>query len=451
MRIKKIKIENFRGIINEELEFNKNINVFIGSNGAGKTTLLEAIIASLLKITSSFFGNHFSKKYLITDEDINYTKKYASILLDLDLEDLFDILTPNVQHQDLPLLVKTGLIKDIKTDLKLNQPFNVFSNTLREKIQTENFTLPIIKYYPANRGSVSYTNVSNTNYLNSKLEAWANAIQNNVSYSRFFKWYLEHENQELRMQRDAKDFSIENPSIKYVRLAIKEAFKLLTGKDYILKSNEIKRNGNNSLVPVLAIQEKGSDIIEILDNKSDGEKAIIALVADIAYNLSIAHDFSVNDKFLSSSGIVIIDEIETHLHPNWQREIIPLLTKLFPNIQFFITTHSPQVIASVSSENIFVGENFSFTNINIKSKGTDTNTLLNYVFNATERPKEYIEYISKFRAIIEAEGQVKDLKNIIEQITNLEKEDLATDVSELISELQLELEAYKFELEHEAN
>jgi predicted ATP-binding protein involved in virulence len=172
-------------------------------------------------------------------------------------------------------------------------------------------------------------------------------------------------------------------------------------------------------------------------------------VSDIAYDLTIANTHTKDKYFLNGEGIVLIDEIEAHLHPNWQREIIPLLTKLFPNIQFFITTHSPQIIASVNSENIFTCENFTYEKIDIKTKGTDTNTLLQYVFNASERPRAYIERIKRFGEMIDAEKPSEEIEGIIKEVRALEAEDNGTDVSQLSSELELRLEAYKFDMEHE--
>ena len=81
----------------------------------------------------------------------------------------------------------------------------------------------------------------------------------------------------------------------------------------------------------------------------------------------------------------------------------------------------------------------------------DSNTLLKYVFNATERPKAYMDLIEKFRAMMDDEKSPEELKLVINEIAILEKEDNGTDISQLVEDLNLELEAYKFDLEYEAN
>ena len=78
------------------------------------------------------------------------------------------------------------------------------------------------------------------------------------------------------------------------------------------------------------------------------KKSLLALVGDIARRLILANPSLENPLY--GEGIVLIDEIELHLHPKWQREVINKLREVFPNIQFILTTHSPQVISEISRE-----------------------------------------------------------------------------------------------------
>ena len=90
----------------------------------------------------------------------------------------------------------------------------------------------------------------------------------------------------------------------------------------------------------------------VLNQLSDGEKNLLVMVADIARRLAIANPDPTKNA-LEGEGIILIDEIELHLHPQWQRDIIPRLTSTFPNCQFIVTTHSPQVLSNVKKENVF--------------------------------------------------------------------------------------------------
>lgn len=111
----------------------------------------------------------------------------------------------------------------------------------------------------------------------------------------------------------------------------------------------------------LAVKKNGREYS--VDQLSDGEKCTLALIGDLARRLALANQNSENP--LAGSGIVLIDEIELHMHPSWQRKVFPVLRKTFPNIQFIVTTHSPQVLGEVSNQfNLFMlSENENHQNI----------------------------------------------------------------------------------------
>ncbi len=97
--------------------------------------------------------------------------------------------------------------------------------------------------------------------------------------------------------------------------------------------------------------EKNGETLN-LNQLSDGEKNMIAMVGDITRRLSMAN-LNMDDP-LNGDGIIMIDEIDLHLHPSWQRLIVSKLTEVFPNCQFIITTHSPQILSHIKAEHIFL-------------------------------------------------------------------------------------------------
>ncbi len=98
-----------------------------------------------------------------------------------------------------------------------------------------------------------------------------------------------------------------------------------------------------------------NDITLSLEQLSDGEKNLLALVGDIARRLSIANP--TNENPLNGEGIILIDEIDLHLHPSWQRMIITKMSEVFPNCQFIVSTHSPQILSHIKPDNIFLLDN----------------------------------------------------------------------------------------------
>ncbi|MFK7935498.1 MAG: AAA family ATPase [Saprospiraceae bacterium] len=440
MKVKKIKIENFRGILDAELEFDDRLNVFIGRNGAGKTTILDAIGKCIFDLIKTFTGES-NENIFNSNDNINYGARY--FLIDSQISTDFH---PSL----LDIYVHEGYLNSIEIR---ESAIDKFFNSLNEIVKTREVTIPIFKYYSRKRNTtygVVMGKIIKT-FPIPQLETWDNIYQDEVTYHKFVKWFFDNESKELRLRRDTKNEKAEIRTLTYVRKAVQAALRELEDINFSIKSDQVKRKYSNDLIPTLVIENLETGVAEDLNNKSDGEKAIITLVADIAYNLSIAKDFSEGDDYLNSPGIVLIDEIEAHLHPEWQRKIIPLLTELFPNIQFFITTHSPQVISTVESQHIFIGENFKFSKINIKSKGLDSNQILKYVFNTTERPREYIDLIEQFDQTIDNQGDIQELESIVTKIDALDEGDNGRDIDMLIEELNLRIEAYKYDLAHEAH
>ena len=140
------------------------------------------------------------------------------------------------------------------------------------------------------------------------------------------------------------------------------------------------------------------------------------MIGDIARRLAIANPSL--DNPLEGEGIVLIDEIELHLHPQWQRKIIPALKRTFPNCQFFITTHSPQVLSNIKRENIFILENFEIVKNTPHSYGRDSNSILYDLMNVTKRPEHSQKIIDQMFDLMEKEdtNSLIQAKELLKQL-----------------------------------
>ncbi|MFL0105004.1 AAA family ATPase [Tenacibaculum maritimum] len=154
-----------------------------------------------------------------------------------------------------------------------------------------------------------------------------------------------------------------------------------------------------------------------LNQLSDGEKNLITLVGDIARRLAIANPHSKSP--LKGNGIILIDEIDMHLHPSWQRLMIPKLLKIFPNCQFIVTTHSPQIISHIKPENLFLFEqknnSLSFKKIK-ETYGMSIERVVENIMNDEARPiktqkalDEIFESIASMK-LVEAKELIEKLK-----------------------------------------
>lgn len=155
-----------------------------------------------------------------------------------------------------------------------------------------------------------------------------------------------------------------------------------------------------------------------LNQLSDGEKNLITLIGDIARRLSIANPESNNP--LEGDGVIMIDEVDLHLHPKWQQLMIPQLEKIFPNCQFIVSTHSPQVLNNVQPDNIILLENknneltHSFAT---ESYGKNSDRILEDLLGVDSRPSDIKNEIEKLYRHIES-GELDKAKLLYKDLSD---------------------------------
>jgi predicted ATP-binding protein involved in virulence len=172
--------------------------------------------------------------------------------------------------------------------------------------------------------------------------------------------------------------------------------------------------------------------IVTVNQLSDGEKCLIAMLGDLARRMAIANPQKPYP--LTGTGVIIIDEIDLHLHPQWQRFVVPKLLEVFPNCQFFISTHSPNIITHVQPESLHFMEQ---TEMGIKfhlvqeSYGKNVDRILEDLMGLeTTRPKEIAEA----------------LKDIYEQISHNQLEAAKNKINDLRAKIQDDPELIKAEV-----
>ncbi|MEW6499462.1 MAG: AAA family ATPase, partial [Cyanobacteriota bacterium] len=166
----------------------------------------------------------------------------------------------------------------------------------------------------------------------------------------------------------------------------------------------------------MTVEKQGQELI--VNQLSDGEKCLLAMVGDLARRLALANPTLKNP--LQGEGVVLIDEIELHLHPKWQREIIPALTRTFPNCQFIVTTHSPQVISEVKPNGIYILEATSEGVVAKRpesSFGRDSNRILEDLMGVSARPQEIKDELLELFRLID-KGDLDGARQLRQQIAD---------------------------------
>ena len=228
--------------------------------------------------------------------------------------------------------------------------------------------------------------------------------------SDFKNWYFEKESDEAREAIERSDLEYADPEVR----AVQEVVRSVAGSSASLRSR--KPDGGMDRMLFLR-KEGGSDIpFEAL---SGGEQAYFLLAVDLARRLLLEFPGS---TLAEASGLVCIDEIELHLHPEWQREILTSLMDLFPRCQFVVTTHSPQVIGSVAAQHVRLLSSDEKGDIDvtepIASKGRDTNYVLAGIMETPEQDPEVDDLFDKFDRLID-DGEFDEADRVLDALDAL--------------------------------
>ena len=137
----------------------------------------------------------------------------------------------------------------------------------------------------------------------------------------------------------------------------------------------------------VAYIDKNGDAMRIPINQlSDGYKSMISLVADIAYRMAVLNPQFLGNICKNTDGVVLIDEVDLHLHPAWQQRVLGDLRAIFPKVQFIVSTHAPAVINTVKRESIRILKNKNIKLAPIETYGKDVNSVLKEIMDADGRP-----------------------------------------------------------------
>lgn len=315
MIIKHLVIENFRAIEYLELDCSNSVNVFIGDNGAGKSTVLDAINILYSWLVARLDSTKGKGKSIHKD-DISFGAQYC-------------FLSVMVEHDGIHASWSLYKSKQAshpepqkQTDL---EQLNRFVEQIQSSFEKEK---PLLSYYGVNR------NVNPVRYDKSlpKKKKDLSIFDSSASanWKSFFNWFYESENEENRMKVWFNP-KYHNEALDAVRDCLSDVFPGYSNLRIEDKPTQLVIQKNNQKIS--------------FDKLSDGEKCYITLVLDIARRLATSN--AGGDSPLLGSQIVMIDEVDLHLHPSWQLHVISNLEKKFPNCQFFITSHSSLVLSSL--------------------------------------------------------------------------------------------------------
>jgi predicted ATP-binding protein involved in virulence len=423
--VESLKLENFRGFKQLSLQFSDQpIIVFFGENGAGKSTILDAIAFSLEATVDFLLSDGKKFDPLIHHKNIGHYGENSKVTSSLNIyNNLFTTtydLTTLIYNNEVEEEIKKDKFHSFRySPTPKDLTFRDFKNLkTADKIELSivketqdlvnylkiNFTkksLPLFLYYSVNRliTQPSINQENDFDPLNNVMEAdaYKGAFQATTHFNNFFNWYkiLEDQENEKKSQILTEILNNNKPIEAYKeKLKTKISFVRQAIYSFIPYLNNIRvvREGSSNIRVLADKNGKEYD----LEQLSQGEKILLSMVGDIALRLVILNP-KLNQP-LSGSGIVLIDEIDLHLHPRWQRHILKNLHTTFPNCQFIVTTHSPQVLGETKAADVFFLGSNEHGDLEAEKiehiYGKNSNEVLEYFMQTSSRNKEIDERLN---------------------------------------------------------
>lgn len=394
--VSQLQLENFRGFSNLDISLEEDITVFISKNGGGKSTILDAIWGGLSVVRSVFdIQKDHSIDQVLHSYDVKNGAKGSTIDLGLDVFYQWFAKPESSEEQEGDLTLEEGQ-KRVQVQLTGNeQGFSVKRKLTEQWAELTKFlghgytsadSKPIFRYYGAKGLDSAENRLSAiTNWIDRRQKVLTQSV--NKPFSSQLEWV-----------KEAVSSLLTDAEVSYTN------FKVAYGveEDYLsitkTQAGEVEELGVQQL--------------------SSGEIYLLEIVADIAIALIEANprQSEAFNPLENGFGVVLIDEVGVHMHPSWQRSVLMKIQKIFPGLQFVLSTHSPLILSGITKRQGRMIKDFEVSSVG-PVEGRDASSILEDEFGEEERPKEYQSKLKQFYSLLEnnrdqAETLLSELKEI---------------------------------------
>jgi len=417
MHLKRVTINNFRCFDHLTLDLHPQLTVLVSENGGGKTAILDSIAIGL----SPVLRNLSSANQRLSGPGIKDTD-FRLITVERGKGKSKEIASDYTQ---IVLETSEGFIWDNwRASMKGKHPtkkigqsqISAYGSELLDSLKTPSpKLLPVFAYYGARRGWIvipERLRGSKVDYAQPTAALYA-ALDDLTDFRELVNWFYQEDAAEARANKASEPEDYEEFSSL---LAVRHVISELLGGTY--KNPQFNRQHK-----FVVEAESGPAVLQV-SQLSQGYQSMLALGMDFARRLALANEHVTFDELLPiitqkkdlfkididqlnfsltqllAPGVMLVDEIDLHLHPTWQQRVLGDLMRAFPLTQFVVTTHSPQVLTTVPSECIRILENGQIFSAPPGTEGAESSRLLKRVLGVDVRPpeneatKELYEYLS---------------------------------------------------------
>ena len=370
MKIDRLILKNFRCFEALEIDFHPRLTVLTARNGGGKTAVADALTIALGPFVGAFpdgRGRHISKWDM---RCVSLVKKAIKRI------NGSAIGTTWVETNSRPVTVESfgswnesdqHWIQELRSSKgrtttggasALSQYGKDLKEALNAQDLSEQTILPIVAYYGTGRlwgaRRLAKTRIK---IKQTRTSGYAGCLDFVSNYRSFAEWFSDMLYRQYQAEKSEGEYAhnIFKDAVECVRSALDHClqptgWRCLNDSPYFNELTFLRGNIENTNPSDLTLTRQIEEIP--VSMQSDGIRAVTGLVGDIARRTHVLNPRLAADAAALTPGVVVIDEVDMHLHPEWQQLILPGLQSAFPCIQFIVTTHSPQVLTTVKRESI---------------------------------------------------------------------------------------------------
>ncbi|TAK28777.1 MAG: hypothetical protein EPO40_12745 [Myxococcaceae bacterium] len=371
MRVRRLTLTNYRGFEQATIDLDRPLTVLFGVNGSGKSSVLNA----LATLTTNLYPHAYSTGgqywcHSFENHDIREGCSRLELSVDWTNADVSLPVTEVFARDQKPNVRKP--VGDVGALYSAARALTIFYGSAREVATDSNAFIPVQR---DNGETPDRPELATHDAL----------AVGHLKFRTLFQWFKNREDTENELKVSRQDLTLEDPQLAAVRRAVAGMLPGFSGL-------RIQRD------PLHMVIRKGDTLLAV-DQLSDGERLLLALTADLARRLAITYADAPDP--LSGEAIVLIDEVELHLHPTWQRRVLGALRSTFPNCQFIVTTHSPQVLSEVPNDAVVLVKDFQFVRPGAPTAGRDSNAILTEAMGTPDRPVAQAAAIESIGALLD--------------------------------------------------
>ena len=415
MQVKELKLTHCRGLTNTTIPFKSGMNLIVGVNGAGKSTVLESLSILLSQALGDMTKGVAPNAGGLELDDISHGQNTLDARMQFETTEGNKLQLNYIKHRKkIDGVIHTReeksfrsgeVVSSIRTETEAMKDGAELRDAAGKPVSVKLESLPLLLLFSVDRSRPTYETGRKLKTVHPGY-AGAFSTKRGFNVNDVVEWW---ESKEAIAHEAPKSGSARQ--LDLIKHALKELCPLFSNwrleRDTETSKEELDLWVDKTVKDT--VLDDAGNLIDTTKEQalrvrqlSDGERSIIAMAFDIARRLILLNEKD-EDPVTNGKGIVLIDEIDLHLHPQWQRRIVVDLPRVFPNLQFIATTHSPQTIGETTPGHVVILEEGGEVKVEPESLGRSSGWILRHIMGGSERNVELKQGLEKIDQLIDTD------------------------------------------------